>query len=116
MTFINSMEKQLNNEKQLTENGAIGYRTSGKALLDLNFAVSSMRNWNEDEIAKFYTKAYYENPLLAVKWLFYLRDIRGNGMGERRTFRICFKWLIENHFEQVASLVELIPEYGRYDD
>ena len=116
MTFINSMEKQLNNEKQLTENGPIGYRTSGKALLDLNFAVSSMRNWNEDEIAKFYTKAYYENPLLAVKWLFYLRDIRGNGMGERRTFRICFKWLIENHFEQVASLVELIPEYGRYDD
>ena len=90
MTFINSMEKQLNNEKQLTENGAIGYRTSGKALLDLNFAVSSMRNWNEDEIVKFYTKAYYENPLLAVKWLFYLRDIRGNGLGERRTFRICF--------------------------
>ena len=75
-----------------------------------------MRNWDENEICKAYTKAYYENPLLAVKWLFYLRDIRGNGMGERRAFRICFKWLVENHFDNVRALVELIPEYGRYDD
>ena len=116
MTFMNDLEKQLNNEKQLTENGAVGYRTSGKELLDLNFAVSSMRNWDENEICKAYIKAYYENPLLAVKWLFYLRDIRGNGMGERRAFRICFKWLVENHFDNVMALVELIPEYGRYDD
>ena len=116
MTFMNDLEKKLNNEKQLTENGAVGYRTSGKELLDLNFAVSSMRNWDENEICKAYTKAYYENPLLAVKWLFYLRDIRGNGMGERRAFRICFKWLVENHFDNVRALVELIPEYGRYDD
>lgn len=50
MTFMNDLEKQLNNEKQLTENGAVGYRTSGKELLDLNFAVSSMRNWDENEI------------------------------------------------------------------
>ncbi len=98
MTFMNDSEKQLNSEKQFTENGAVGYRTS------------------EKEICKAYTKAYYEDSLLAVKWLFYLRDIRGNGIGERRAFRICFKWLVENHFEQVMSLVELIPEYGRYDD
>lgn len=116
MTFMNSLEKQLNNEKQLTENGAIGYKTSGKALLDLNFAVGSMRNWSQDEIVKIFMKAYYESPLLAVKWLFYLRDIRGNGMGERRTFRVCFTWLVENHFEQVINTVELIPKYGRYDD
>lgn len=116
MTFMNDLEKQLNSEKQFTENGAVGYRTSGKELLNLNFAVSSMRNWDEKEICKAYTKAYYEDSLLAVKWLFYLRDIRGNGIGERRAFRVCFKWLVENHFKQVMSLVELIPEYGRYDD
>ena len=56
------MEKQLNNEKQLTENGAIGYRTSGKALLDLNFAVSSMRNWNEDEIVNAVRKMVALSP------------------------------------------------------
>ena len=32
MTFMNDLEKKLNNEKQLTENGAVGYRTSGKEL------------------------------------------------------------------------------------
>lgn len=47
MTFMNDLEKQLNSEKQFTENGAVGYRTSGKELLNLNFAVSSMRNWDE---------------------------------------------------------------------
>lgn len=116
MTFANHLEKELKSEKQLTENGAIGYKTSGKELLDLNFAVGSMRDWNEMEIVKNFAKAYYENQLLAVKWLFYLRDIRGNGMGERRAFRVCFKWLVENHFDQVIELVGLIPEYGRYDD
>lgn len=72
----------------------------------------------QDQVIDFekIDEAYYENPLLAVKWLFYLRDIRGNGMGERRAFRICFKWLVENHFDNVMALVELIPEYGRYDD
>ena len=83
MTFMSSLKKRLNNEKQLTENGAIGYMTSGKELLDLNFAVGSMRNWDEQKIVNAFTKAYYENSLLAVKWLFYLRDIRGNGMGNR---------------------------------
>ena len=27
----------------ITENGALGYRTTGKELLDMNFAISSMR-------------------------------------------------------------------------
>lgn len=44
MTFMNSLDKQLKCEKQITENGAIGYVTSGKKLLDINFAVGSMRN------------------------------------------------------------------------
>lgn len=116
MTFMNRLEKQLNNEKQSTENGAIGYRTFGKKLLDLNFSAGSMRNWNDKKIEDNFVKAYYENPLFAVKWIFYLRDIRGNGMGERRTFRICFKWLVQNHYAQVYKTIRLIPEYGRYDD
>ncbi len=90
MTFMNDLEKKLNNEKQLTENGAVGYRTSEKNFLDLNFAVSSMRNWDENEIARLTSRHIMKIHFLAVKWLFYLRDIRGNGMGERRAFRICF--------------------------
>lgn len=35
MAFMNELEKKLNSETQCTENGAVGYRTSGKELLDL---------------------------------------------------------------------------------
>ena len=37
MVFMNELYKQITQEKQTTENGAIGYRTSGKQLLDANF-------------------------------------------------------------------------------
>ena len=113
MAFMKQLHHQMAQEKQTTENGAVGYHTSGKHLLDANFAVSSMRNWSEQRIVKLFAKAYYENPLLAVKWLFYLRDIRGNGMGERHTFRICLKWLMKNHADYAENVVPLIPEYGR---
>ena len=98
MALMGALREQLNDAKQQTENGAIGYRTSGRHLLDLNFAVGSMRNWGDERILREYKKAYYEQPLLAVKWLFYLRDIRGIGMGERHVFKICMHWLMEDHF------------------
>ena len=116
MALMNQLKEQLNDRKQLTENGAVGYATSGKELLDFNFAVSSMRNWSKKDIINNFIKVYYENSPLAIKWLFYLRDIRGNGMGERRTFRVCFKWLVDHHLDDVLNVIKLIPEYGRYDD
>lgn len=38
--FMSAMKKTLNDEYNVafTENGAAGYRTTGKSLLDLNFA------------------------------------------------------------------------------
>lgn len=99
----------------VTENGACGYNTTSHALLDLNFMVSSLRNHDEDFIVKEYIKAYYESPKYAVKWLFFLRDIR-EGLGERRTFRICMKYLAESQVAVAKAVMELMPTYGRYDD
>ncbi len=116
MGFMESLESTLNDSKKLTENGAVGYATTGRKLLDLNFAVSSMRNWSDKKIEDEFIKAYFENPLLAIKWLFYLRDIRGNGMGERRSFRVCYSWLAKNKSDIAKALIPIINEYGRYDD
>lgn len=33
-----------------TENGALGYKTTGKALLDINYNISSMRDMNESDV------------------------------------------------------------------
>ena len=117
MSFMNAVKSTLNNEYNVsvTENGAIGYRTTGKELLDLNFAVASLRNMSDAEVVKRFKKAFFEDQILAMKWLFMARDVRG-GLGERRLFRVVLKDLVENNPEMVIPVINLIPEYGRVDD
>lgn len=110
---IQYMKRRLN--RSVTENGATGYKTTRHPLVDLNFMVSSLRNRDEEFIVKEFMKAYYESPKYAVKWLFFLRDIL-EGMGERRTFRICLKYLAQSHTAIAKAVLPLIPEYGRFDD
>lgn len=112
---LNDLKNELNSEKQLTENVAVGYRTTGKELLDLNFMTSSLRNMDESDIYNKFVKAFYENKLLAVKWLYFLRDIRG-GMGERRSFRVILQCLAHDHPKLVKEFIGITAEYGRYDD
>lgn len=117
MNFMSAVRNTLNGEMNVavTENGAVGYRTTGKSLLDLNFAVSSLRNVHENEIFSRFMKAFVEDKMLAMKWLFYARDVRG-GLGERRLFRTVLPQLIKQNPEMVLPIISLIPEYGRFDD
>ncbi len=103
------------NNRAITENGAVGYKTTTKALLDLNFKVSSLRSRDEEYIVQEFIKAYHESPKYTVKWLFFLRDIL-EGMGERRTFRICLRYLAVSQPKMAKAVLEYVPEYGRYDD
>ena len=114
MSFMNSLKETLNEEISVTENGAIGYRTTGKALLDINFNISSFRNKTETEIVNKFVDAFYEDKMLAMKWLFYCRD--REAIGERRTFRVIMNYLAENHSDIAKAVLELIPFYGRWDD
>lgn len=117
MDFMNKLSNTLNNEYNysMTENGAIGYRTSGKELLDLNFAVASLRHMSESDIVNKFMRAFYENKLLAMKWLFFARDVR-EGLGERRLFRVVMEHIANEEPNMVSALIKLVPEYGRYDD
>lgn len=115
MEFMNAIKQTLNNETRLTENGAVGYRTTGKELLDLNFSVASLRGLSDDEIARRFKKTFCEDKILAMKWLFYARDVR-QGLGERRLFRVVLADLVKTNPEMVIPVINLIPEYGRYDD
>lgn len=115
MGFMSSIANELSNETKLTENGAVGYRTTGKKLLDLNFSVASMRNASEKQIIDKFMGAYYENPVFAIKWLFYCRDVR-EGLGERRFFRTVLKQLAVDKPEVVKKVIEFASEYGRWDD
>lgn len=115
--FLNLLQGTLQQEANIsvTENGALGYRTTGKELLDMNFAVASMRNMEAEEIVNRFVKVFYENKRLAVKWLFYASDVR-EGLGERRLFRILLTYLAQNHAEIAKAVLHLVPEYNRWDN
>lgn len=108
--FIKELENELNYKE--TENGAIGYATTGNALLDLNFSVSSLRSVSDQDILNRFNDAWFENKELALKWLFFARDVRG-GLGERKLFRVVLKEIAK---ELPTESIRWIVEYGRYDD
>ena len=98
-----------------TENGALGHSTTGKALVDLNFSIASLRSKSDSDVESAFRAVYAESPTLALKYLFFARDARG-GLGERRFFRVVTKWLADNHTEDIRKYLPLLPEYGRWDD
>ncbi len=116
-TLMSSIESALSELDKLdyTENGALGYKSTGHALLDLNFRAASYRDADPQNIIEDFAHAYAEDKLLALKWLFFARDVRG-GMGERRLFRIILGYLAVTCPELVRKLIPLVAEFGRYDD
>lgn len=111
--LLKAMKEQSNVTR--TQNGAVTYKSTMNMVYDLFAQGAAMRGASDSDCIYMFTKAYDENPTLALKCLFYLRDIRG-GQGERRFFRLCIKWLAMNHKEEMEHLIASVPEYGRYDD
>ena len=111
--LLRNLKEQSN--KTLTQNGAVTYKSTMNMVYDLFSQGAAMRGASEEDCIYAFTQAYNENPTLALKCLFYLRDVRG-GQGERRFFRLCIKWLAMYHKEEMEHLIKYVPEYGRYDD
>lgn len=111
--FLNGMKNETN--YTLTENGALTHKTTTSDLLDMFALGASMRKRSDEDVLLMFQKAYRENPLYALKCLFYIRDVRG-GQGERRFFRVCMKWLANNEYEVVIRNLKNVPEFGRWDD
>ena len=111
------MLKFLKRESNLThtENGAVTYRSTQSACLDLFAAAGALRGAGDEEITDRFLLAYAEDPDLAMKILFFARDVRG-GVGERRVFRTVLKWLAENEPRSLEKNIPYIAEYGRFDD
>ena len=114
MEFMDKMKETLNEEfnNKVTENGALGYRTTGKAMLDFNYKVASYRDKPENEIVKDFDKVWLDDKILAMQFLFFIRD-REEGLGERRIFRVIIKHLANTEPEMVKKVVHIIADYGR---
>ena len=111
--MLYELKNELN--RTLTENGAATLRSTGSDCLDLFAAIGALRNADEQDIIVRFVRAYAEDRDLAMKMLFFCRDIRG-GLGERRVFRAILKYLADARPESVRRNIGLISEYGRWDD
>ena len=110
--FLNALERNTN--LTYTENGALTNKSSLNACLDLFSLAGAMRNRSEEDITRLLDLAIAEDPLTALKYVFYNGDIRC-GLGERRTFRIMLKHLANNYPEYLKANIHLIPHYNRWD-
>lgn len=98
-----------------TENGATAYKSTLNECLDFFGLAGAMRNRPNDALELF-KKAFYTDSTIAVRILFYFRDVRG-GQGERNLFRTCLTWLAKNDSNgKIPTLFPYIVEHGRWDD
>ena len=115
---MNSKSNLVNAARQedvLTANGMVTNSTSLNSCVDMFFLAGASRNMPEKDIEILFQKAIVENPLVALKLMFWSRDVRG-GAGERRFFRICSKFLNKNYLSYLEKNISNVPEYGRWDD
>lgn len=110
MSFIESLEGATNVGH--TENGAVSNQSTLDPVLEF-FSKSGALRGDVKKARELFRKAYASDPELALKALFYLRDVRG-GAGERKLFRSIFAHEVSEDHQR--ALVRLVPEYGRFDD
>lgn len=101
--------------KTFTENGAATLKSTLSDCLDLFAVIGALRFEEKSRVIDMFTRAYAEDADIAMKTLFFGRDIRG-GLGERDVFRIILRELAFTHSSSVIKNLDNIAEYGRYDD
>ncbi len=111
--FVLAMQGE--NNKTLTENGALALKSTNSDIVDLFGTIGALRSRSDSEIERLFSKAFAEDKLLATKMSFYARNIRG-GLGERRTARVIWKYMAESHSDIMCKNIEFIPMFGRWDD
>ena len=109
MSFLDALKQTTNQTR--TENNAVTNKSSLNPVLDFFAQAGAMRG-RVDDAVKLFRRAYAEDPLLALKSLFYLRDVRG-GQGERDLFRACIKKVPNDVIQQN---IMHFATFGRWDD
>lgn len=111
--LLNAIKEE--NNFKYTENGAIAVKSTMNGIMDLFALGGAYRSRSDADCITLFEKAWKEDPVYALKCLFYLRDCRG-GQGERRFFRVIIKHMAYKHTAEMRRNLIYIPEFGRWDD
>lgn len=112
-----SVSKLVNSARQkdaYTDNGCVTNSTSLNNIVDLYFVLGATRTMSEQAIISMLERAWVEDKLLTIKSIFHGGNIRG-GKGERRFFSIAIQWLLKKDKKIFYKLVDLVPEFSRWD-
>lgn len=100
--------------RTVNEKGAVAFSSTGRNVLDFFF--QAVRKMPEHSAQQLLEAAWNEDPLLTLKAIFQLRDVRGKGKGERELFRVCLRWLVSKDPATLIHNLKWIPHFGRWDD
>lgn len=97
-----------------TENGALTNISTSSSVLDLFALGGAVRNRGVQEVRDLIDSAWKEDKMMALRAIMFLSDIR-QGQGERDFFKTSISYIIQHEPLLAAKLLELIPEYSRWD-
>ncbi len=97
-----------------TENGAVTLGTTRDARVDLFY--KTIRGLSETKLRGYLRDSWALSPQDTLRLIFFIRDIRGKGQGEKKLFDQCFKWMMDTHPEAVRHSSKHIPFYACYKD
>lgn len=110
---MGALRDAVHNEAKWTEtwNGCDTLATTDSACLDMFGRAGAMRAASVADKEVLFSRAFAEDKDIAVKLLFYTRDIRG-GYGEKDTFKTMIRRLAEINPESVEKNLWAILEFG----
>lgn len=114
---MGKLRDAIHDEAKWTEtwNGCETLGTTDSACLDMFGRAGAMRAASVEDKEILFSRAFAEDKDIAVKLLFYTRDVRG-GYGERDTFNQMFRRLAEINSESVVKNLWAVLEFGRAKD
>jgi hypothetical protein len=98
-----------------TANGAKSNASTLDACVNFFGVSAALRTRSEADVIDLFSKSFYQDRLIALKTLFYTRDVR-EGQGERKTSRVILRWLANHYTDVLVKNIDNIVLFGRWDD
>ncbi len=95
-----------------TENDALTYKSTLNPVLDFFYLAPSRQGVDNTDL---FIKAFEQDPILAMKAVFYIRDVRG-GKQQKKTFQDILGWLYARERGIFEAVIGYVPEFGYWKE